>query len=357
MKTIVYVGTRKGCFVFESEDRKEWRKTAMHFPGWVVQHMIRDSRDGRLYAALDSMIYGTNIHWSDDDGETWHIAESEYRVNTETTVTRLWTVHAGHQDRPGVVWAGADPGALLKSEDYGKNWAPVLGFNEHPTREKWHPGAGGMMVHSFAQDPRDPDHITIGMSAGGVFQTYDGGKSWEPSNTGILADFQPEKYPEVGQCVHHMEISPADPNVLYQQNHCGVYRSEDSGKSWINCTEGLPSYFGFPMAVHHHKVGTIFTVPQTNEEFRYVPEGKFRVFRSRNGGDEWEPLTNGLPQENAFLSVYRLAMACDAHEQAGVYVGTTGGTAYFSNNEGDSWSVLSDTLPPIYSVTTATIKD
>ena len=356
MNTVIFVGTKKGGFVFTSDaERREWQVSGPHFPGWVVQHLIRDTRTGNLYAALDHMVYGCNIHRSTDNGATWHIAKNDGYAVSESlgNAKRIWSIAAGHPDTPEVLWAGGDPGALWKSADSGETWQPVTSFNEHATRDQWMPGAGGMMVHSICPDPSNPNSIVIGMSVGGVYRSDDAGETWRPTNTGIRADFQPVHYPEVGQCIHHMERSPVDSTLFYQQNHDGVYRSEDDGVTWIDCTEGLPSRFGFPLAVHHHKRGTIFTIPQVSPDYRFVPEGKLRVYRSRSGGDSWQTLTNGLPQDNAYLSVYRLAMAADAHETAGVYFGTTGGTLYYTRDEGDSWEVLSSTLPPIYSVTTA----
>ena len=247
-----------------------------------------------------------------------------------------------------------DPGALFKSEDDGETWTGIDGLNNHPTNDQWQPGAGGMMVHTIIQDPSNANRMFIAISAAGVFRTSDGGTKWDPINKGVPADFLPESYPEVGQCCHHLVLSTENPNVLYQQNHCGVFRSINGGDDWEDIGTGrLPATFGFPIAIHPRDGQTIYVVPQESDEFRYTPGGKFRVFRSRDGGESWDAPTDGLPQENAFLNVFREGLAADACEPAGVYVGTGTGHLYYSRDQGDRWDTLSDTLPPIYSVGTA----
>ena len=211
------------------------------------------------------------------------------------------------------------------------------------------------MVHSVCVHPTDPDRIHVGISAAGVFSSEDGGKSWGPRNRGVLADFLPEQYPEVGQCVHHLAVHPDKPELLYQQNHCGVYRSENEGRDWIDLSDGLPSRFGFPLQIHPHNPDTIFVVPEEGPEFRCPVEGKFAVFRSRNQGDDWERLERGLPNQHSYLHVFRQAMAADSADPFGLYVGTSTGQVFFSSDEGDSWTILIDHLPPVYSLSTALI--
>jgi photosystem II stability/assembly factor-like uncharacterized protein len=305
------------------------------------------------------MVYGSNIHRSADLGETWEMAEGpNFPEGDEQTVERIWHVQPANTSRPEVLWAGVDPGSLFKSNDGGKTWDSVDGLNDHPTRDDWQPGAGGLMVHTIIQDPTNDERMFVAISAAGVFSTEDGGNTWQPKNKGVLADFLPEPYPEVGQCCHHLVMSPSDPDVLYQQNHCGVYRTEDGGDHWTDIgTDRLPSTFGFPMAIHPRDGQSIYVVPMESSEYRYTPEGKFRIYRSRNGGDSWEALSNGLPQENAYLNVFREALATDSCDPAGVYVGTGSGQLFFSRDEGDSWQAINDNLPPVYSIGTAVLEE
>lgn len=358
-RVLVLVGTRKGAFIFESDSsRQEWQLHGPLLPGWTIQHMKYDDRSGFLYAALDHTVYGSNLHRSADQGQYWHmVGVPEFPEGDERTVTRLWHIQPGHPSQPGRIWLGADPGALFCSDDHGQSWRPIPGINDHPTREVWQPDAGGLTVHTIIQDPDDAGRIFVAISAAGVFRSEDGGQSWQPKNKGVLADFLPEKYPEVGQCCHHLVMSPEDSNVLYQQNHCGVYRTLDGGENWEDIgTDRLPVTYGFPMAIHPRDGRTVYVVPQLSDEFRFTPEGKFRVFRTRDGGESWQGLTAGLPQKDAYLNVFREGLATDTLDPAGVYVGTGTGIVYYSRDEGDTWQALSYTLPPIYSVGTAVIN-
>ncbi len=357
-RLFAFVGTRKGAFIFESDPRrKEWHLHGPSFPGWSILHMKYDHRSGFLFAALDNAVYGSNLHRSADMGQNWQIVETPaFPEGDERKVQRIWHIAPGHTSQPGLVWAGADPGALFRSEDDGLTWSGVAGLNDHPSRNQWQEGAGGMMVHTIIQDPDDANRMFIAISAAGVFRTIDGGISWEPINQGVPADFLPETYPEVGQCCHHLVQSPDKRNVLYQQNHCGVFGSMDGGDTWEDIGTGrLPATFGFPVAVHPRDGKIVYIVPQKSDEYRYTPDGKFRVFRTKDGGESWDAPAGGLPQENAFLNVFREGLATDICEPAGVYVGTGTGQLYYSRDEGDNWNTLSDTLPPIYSIETALI--
>lgn len=347
MKVHLLVGTRKGAFIFSSDEaRQSWSVSDLLFAGWKVQHLV--AGNGHLYAVVDHDVWGSHVHRSADFGQTWTpIDPPQTLYPGGPNVKRWWHLAIGN--RPNELWIGGDPGALFRSSDNGDTWEPVLSLNQHATRKRWFEGAGGMMVHSIMPDPFNLGRTFLGISVAGVFRSDDDGANWIPKNKEVLADFLPVHYPEVGQCCHHL-ITTTVPDLIYQQNHCGVYRSEDAGETWIDCCDGLPARFGFPIDVLPHKPQTIFVVPQVSPDYRYVPEGKFRVYRSCNGGDSWEALTNGLPQEQAYLTVHRQAMAVDHFASGGVYVGTAGGHLYFSRDEGDHWDALHMTLPPIYAL-------
>jgi photosystem II stability/assembly factor-like uncharacterized protein len=353
------VGTRKGAFIFEAgSERANWKMSGPHFAGWAVQHMVHDPRTGALFAAIYHEVYGANIHRSTDLGATWQMADGPaFMPDAGLTLKRVWRVEPGHASRPKEVWAGADPGALFKSEDGGQTWHSVPGLTNHPTRDKWFPGAGGLMVHSIMPHPTNPDRLYVAISAAGVFRSDDGGQTWAPKNRNTHACFNPEgqQWPEVGQCCHHLVLSSTDPDLLFQQNHCGVYRSEDGGDNWTAIHGGLPSEFGFAIGVLPHKARTIYTVPEISSDYRYTPEGAFTVYRSRDGGDNWEKLSRGLPKTGAFLAVFREGVAVDNCQPGGVYVGTSTGQLFHSRDEGARWQMLADNLPPIYSVTTAVL--
>lgn len=350
----IWVGTRKGAFVFRSKDRKTWEQEGPHFAGLEVHHVAQDPREPhRYYAAANSPWFGPHLHASMDGGKTWALSEKGLEVKglPNTSLTRIWHIAPGAADDPGAVWLGADPGVLFRSEDNGANWKMVKGLSLHPTREKWQPGAGGMMVHSI--QPLEKGRVIVGISAAGAFRTSDNGKTWAPFNKNVLADFSPDKFPEVGQCVHKLLAHPRRQNELYQQNHCGVYRAAFNGKQWTDISKGLPSRFGFAAAVPAAEDKTIFTVPISSPQNRWVADGKLRVARSRDAGNTWELLTKGLPQKECYDLIVREAMAADARDPAGVYFGTHGGTMYYTRNAGKSWAKLASHLPPVYSVTTA----
>jgi photosystem II stability/assembly factor-like uncharacterized protein len=352
MRINLLIGTRKGGFIATADaSRREWSAKGPILKGTEVNHFtyLPDSR--RLVAAGKNAWFGPTVQLSDDFGETWREPASGVRFaeGRGHSVERIWMIKADPR-APGRVYAGVDPGALFVSGDGGENWREVESLTNHPTREKWFPGAGGLMVHSMAFPPKPADRIIVGLSAAGVFRSDDGGATWAPKNAGVRADFLPDKFPEVGQCVHHMEIHPQKPDVLYQQNHCGVYRSDDAGDTWTDISEGLPSRFGFPIGVLPAQGDTIFVVPEESDQFRMTPDGAFRVFRSRDRGATWQAMSNGLPQINAYTNVMRMAMASDPLDPPGVYVGTQGGHLVASRDAGDTWSTIFNWLPPVYSV-------
>lgn len=358
---LLMVGTRKRSFLFSSgPSRKRWEMSGPHFPGSDVFHMTYDSREGgQVLAAVNHMVWGSDVQRSKDLGETWLSADQQPRFDAQSgrSVQRLWHLEPGREGEPGVIYAGVEPAALFKSQDGAATWSEVAGLSNHPTRDQWEPGLGGLCLHSMVLDPADSSRLWVGISAVGVFGTDDGGESWHPMNQGVRADFFPDPFPEFGQCTHKLLAHKSRPEVLYQQNQCGVFRSDSGAAEWVDITEGLPSRFGFVVGINHNDPRTIYVLLEDNVlgqdvggNLRYVTDAKFRVFRSRNAGLDWEPLTKGLPQENAYLHVLREGMATDTQDPCGIYLGTTSGRIYYSRDDGDSWEVLVDDLPPINSV-------
>lgn len=350
----IWIGTRKGAFVCRSRDRQRWQIEGPLFTGEEVHHVVQDPRQPhRYYAAAGNAWFGPHLHASSDAGKTWKLAENGLAMSggEGESLKRIWHVAPGAADDPGAVYLGADPGALFRSPDNGESWHMVEGLTRHPTREKWQPGAGGMMVHSI--QCLGGGRIIAGISAAGAFRSRDNGVTWEPHNGGVLAEFLPVKFPEVGQCVHKLLAHPRHRDALYQQNHCGIYRGTFDGVAWDDVSEGLPSRFGFALAVPAAEERTLFTVPTVSAAERFVPEGRLRVARSRDGGGTWQLLDNGLPQDHAYSLVLREAMTSDDRDPAGVYFGTSSGATFYTRDGGDSWQVLAEHLPPIYSVTCA----
>jgi len=354
-KLTIWIGTRKGAFALTTTNRKSWTMAGPHFRGWDVNHISQDPRDPkRLYAAVNSAWFGPHIHASTNGGKTWKLSEKglELKCVPNESIKRVWNICPGAADEPGVVYAGADPGALFRSGDWGKSWEEVPSLTAHATRGKWTPGAGGMCLHSI--QCLGKGRMVVAISAAGAFRTLDGGATWSPFNANVRADFQPDKFPEVGQCVHKLLAHPHDPESLYQQNHCGIYRAKLTSDKWTDISRGLPSRFGFGLAVPAAEPQTLFTVPIDSAEYRATPDAKFRVARSRDGGKTWKLLTRGLPQKNAHLLVLREAMTSDAMHPAGVYVGTTSGQVFYTRDAGNNWEILADNLPSVYSVGVAT---
>jgi serine/threonine protein kinase len=354
---LLLVGTMKGAFVLRSTRRRSsWDVAGPYFHGNAVYAMGYDGRDRRhrLWAST-SNFWGTLLRSSDDFGRSWTNpleANVKFPSDTGTSLKNIWQLFvSGHDDQ--LMYCGVEPAALFESRNAGESWSLVRGLFDHPHRPRWVPGNGGLALHTILEDPVNPRRVYVAISAGGVYRTDDGGASWEAANRGIRVTFQPEQFPEFGQCVHKMALHPSRPERIFLQHHWGVYRSEDGGDSWRNIGTGLPSDFGFPVVVHPHDPNCVYIVPVESDEFRCAPEGRLRVYRTRNAGRSWEPLSKGLPQKGAYETVVRDAMSADALDPVGLYFGTRSGQLFGSSDEGKSWKRILGGLPSIVCVKTA----
>ncbi len=355
-KTFILVGTKKGAFILESDGaRRDWKLRGPFCATWPIQHVIADPASATIYAAGGNAWFGGAIWKSTDLGETWtHSSEGLNYGEGGEPVAAAWSLAQG----PDGLYAGVEPAGLFKSTDGGETWAHVSGLRDHPTRPDWQPGGGGLILHHVVAHPNDAKKIWVGISSAGVFHSADGGETWEPRNRGTRADYMPEdqRYPEWGQCVHSLALAPDGSERLYQQNHCGMYRSDDGGKQWTSIEAGLPSTFGFPAAVHPRDPDTLFLLPLNGDiHGRYMPEARAAVWRTRDAGNSWTALRSGLPQQDAYFGVLRQALATDRRDPVGVYFGTGGGALFASADEGESWSCLAQHLPAISSVETLVI--
>jgi hypothetical protein len=389
----VLVGTRKGAFLLTSDGtRRRWDVSGPFFAGWEVYHVKGSPADpDRLYASQTSGWFGQIIQRSDDGGKTWHQpgtpageptstpdgmpkGESNkfvYDTSPETgkpltthqwydgsqkpwEFKRVWHLEPSLDD-PGTVYAGAEDAALFRSTDAGQTWHELAGLRGHGTGPRWQPGAGGMCLHTILLDPGDRERMYVAISAAGAFRSDDAGRTWKPINRGLHSQYIPEATAEVGHCVHRIAMHPSRPNVLFMQKHWDVLRSDDAGESWREVSGNLPSDFGFVIDVHAHEPETIYVVPIKSDSEHFPPEGRLRVYRSRTGGDAWEPLTEGLPQKDCYVNVLRDAMAVDALDPCGVYFGTTGGQVYASADAGQSWAPIVRDLPAVLSVEAQTL--
>ena len=399
MSTIrVLVGTRKGAFILTADGkRRDWSVAGPHFAGWEIYHLKGSPADpDRIYASQTSSWFGQVIQRSNDGGLTWEQPGSDpsrqgaspgdeasppmpqgesnkfaYDTSEETgrpltthqwydgtqhpwEFTRVWHLEPSLTD-PDVAYAGVEDAALFRTTDGGRSWGELAGLRSHATGEGWMPGAGGMCLHTILLDPKNPDRIFVAISAAGSFRTEDGGKTWKPINRGLRSEFMPDPTAEIGHCVHRLAMHPSNPDTLFMQKHWDVMRTDDAGDNWREVSDNLPSDFGFPIEVHAHEPETIYVVPIKSDSEHYPPEGKLRVYRSRSGGNEWQALTEGLPQKDCYVNVLRDAMAADSLDPCGIYFGTTGGQVYVSPDGGDRWSMIVRDLPGVLSVEVQTL--
>ena len=359
-RTVLMVGTRKGLWIGTSDEaRRDWRFSGPHFSMEEVYSCMVDTRGDRprLLAGASSMWLGPQVRRSDDLGASWQETPGggvRFPEDTDATVERIWQLTPGTE--PDVVYAGTEPGAVWKSVDRGETFALERGLWDHPHRPEWGAGFGGQAFHTVLPHPTDPRSVTVAISTGGVYHTGDGGATWTPRNRGVRAEFLPEgeQYPEFGQCVHKVARHPAAPDRLYLQNHGGVYRSDDHAESWTSIADGLPADFGFPIVVHPHAPETVYVFPLDGSAGRFPVDGKARVWRSRDAGESWEELGEGLP-DSCYVAVMRDAMCTDDHDSAGIYVGARNGAVWASADEGDTWREIVNDLPDVMVVRAAAV--
>ena len=381
----VLVGTRKGAFILTSDGKREnWKVDGPHFAGWEMYHLKGSPIDpDRIYASQTSGWFGQVIQRSSDGGKTWETpgggiettpdgmpkGESNKFVYDGVPGTHMWydgTQHPWEFKRvwhlepslgdPDHVYAGAEDAALFESKDGGVSWRELSGLRKHNTGPKWQPGAGGMCLHTILIDPKNQQRLFVAISAAGAFRSDDAGETWKPINRGLKSNFMPDPDAEVGHCVHRIAFHRTNPDVLFMQKHWDVMRSDNAGDQWSEVSGNLPSDFGFPIDVHAHEAETIYVVPIKSDSEHFPPDGKLRVYRSRSGGNEWQSLTNGLPQRDCYVNVLRDAMCVDSLDPCGIYFGTTGGQVYASNDSGDSWNAIVRDLPAVLSVEVQTLE-
>ena len=365
----ILVGTRKGAFILSADGKRDrWEVSGPHLPGWEIYHVKGSPVEpDRIYASQSSGWFGQVMQRSDDGGKTWAPVGNQFGYDGVPGThqwydgtphpwefKRVWHLEPSLTD-PDLVYAGVEDAALFRSADGGQTWQELPGLRGHGSGPRWQPGAGGLCLHTILLDPADPGRIFIAISAAGAFRTDDGGVTWKPINQGLRSEYIPDPTAEVGHCVHRIAMHRSRPSVLFMQKHWDVMRSDDAGDSWREISGNLPTDFGFPIDVHAHEPDTVYVVPITSDSQHYPPEGKLRVFRSRTGGNQWEPLTRGLPQRDCYVNVLRDAMAVDSLDACGVYFGTTGGQVYASADSGDSWNAIVRDLPPVLSVEAQTL--
>ena len=386
----VLVGTHKGAFILTADGKRDkWDVSGPFFAGWEIYHLKGSPADpNRIYASQTSGWFGQLIQRSSDGGKTWETPGGEkvpqagppagvsnkfvYDTSAESgkpltthqwydgtqhpwEFKRVWHLEPSLTD-PDTVYAGVEDAAMFRTTDGGKSWQELAGLRGHGTGPKWQPGAGGMGLHTILIDPKNPDRIYIAISAAGAFRTDDGGKTWKPINQGLKSQYIPDPKAEVGHCVHRIALHPSRPDVVFMQKHWDVMRTDNAGDTWYEVSGNLPTDFGFVIDVHAHEPETIYVVPIKSDSEHFPIDGQLRAYRSRTGGNEWEPLTKGLPQRDCYVNVLRDAMAVDQLDSCGVYFGTTGGQVYCSADAGDTWAPIVHDLPAVLSVEVQTLQ-
>lgn len=349
---LILAGTNKGLFIFRSSrDRSRWQMAGPYFPGRAIYAITYDNREGRHRIWVStSQFWGSYLQSSDDFGRSWTNpleANVKFPQESGASLKNIWQVRLGHPEEPDVMYCGVEPAALFKSCDAGESWSLVQGLFDHPHRPRWVPGNGGLCLHTIVPDGQNRSRMLVAISAAGNYRTDDGGQTWQAKNRGIRVVYAPEKFPEFGQCVHKVVSHASQPERMFLQNHWGLYRSDDAGDSWHDIAHGVPSDFGFAMLMHPHDPDCVYIIPVESDEFRCTPAGKLRVYRTRNSGCSWEPLTRGLPQTGAYETILRDSLGTDSLDPAGVYFGTRSGKLYHSRDEGKSWELIRDGLPQI----------
>ena len=363
------VGTRKGAFVLTADGtREKWEISGPHFAGWEIYHVKGSpANPDRIYASQSSGWFGQVVQRSDDGGRSWQPAGNKFAYDGVPGThqwydgtphpwefKRVWHFEPSPSD-PDTVYAGVEDAALFKSTDGGQSWAELPGLRGHGTGSAWQPGAGGLCLHTILLDPNNESRIFVAISAAGAFRSDNAGQSWQAINQGLRSQYIPDPTAEIGHCVHRLAMHRSRPDVLYMQKHWDVMRTVDAGNSWHEVSGNLPTDFGFPIDVHAHEPDTVYVVPIKSDSEHFPLDGQLRVYRSRSGGNEWEPLTKGLPQRDCYVNVLRDAMSVDALDACGIYFGTTGGQVYASADAGDSWKAIVHDLPPVVSVEAQTL--
>ena len=359
---LVFAGTNKGLFIFRSSrERSRWQMAGPYFPGRAINAIAYDRRaDRHRIWVSTSQFWGSYLQSSDDFGKSWTNpleANVKFPQESGASLKSIWQICLGCTDDPDLMYCGVEPAALFKSTDSGESWSLVQGLFDHPHRPRWVPGNGGLCLHTIIPDAHNRDRMMVAISAAGNYRTDDGGQTWQAKNRGIRVVHMPEKFPEFGQCVHKVVTHPSHPDRMFLQNHWGLYRSDDAGDCWHDIAHGVPSDFGFAMLMHPHDPDCVYIVPVESDEFRCTPNGRLRVYRTRNAGGSWEPLTRGLPQTGAYETILRDSLATDSLDPAGVYFGTRSGKLYHSRDEGKTWALIRDGLPQIVCIRATAVNE